>query len=168
MNEIIAICEKCGSENDPDNRFCSFCGSNIAYQKKILSSRIKISIRWVIFTIISVFIFEYIFASAAGQIFIFAAGENTFELETSFLVTSIGSLAGIFTGTLYSSYMSPGFSLKEPIIGASIEILISQIILLIMAGTFSYLFIVRIAVIMIIALAGAICGDKIQKRMYQH
>lgn len=164
MTDITLKCMKCSAEIDRESRYCSYCGSDLNFQKKINTKKIKISIRWVIFSIISIFIFEYIFATAAGQIFIFITGNSSIELETSILISSIGSLIGIYFGTLYSAYMSPGFSLKEPLAGALIEVLVSQLILLVMANTFSYLFIVRFAIIMTIAFAGAKTGDILQKK----
>jgi len=165
MNDKNFKCMKCDSVVNIDGRFCSYCGSDLLIQKKLSSKKLKISFRWIIFSIISIFIFEYIFATIAGQLFILITGNSTIEFETSIVVSSIGSLTGIYFGTLYSAYMSTGFSIKEPVIGASIEILTSQLILFLMAGTFSYLFIVRIIIIMTIAFAGAKTGDILRKKI---
>jgi len=166
MTEINLKCMKCGSIIEPETRYCSCCGFSIVFQKQLSLKKIQISIRWVIFSVISIFIFEYIFATVAGQLFVILSGSSTIEFETSILVSSSGSLAGIFSGTLYSAYMSPGLSIKEPLIGAFIEILTSQLILLVLSGTFSYLFIIRIIIIMTVSFAGAKTGDKLQKRNY--
>ncbi|HNX25268.1 MAG TPA: hypothetical protein PKG60_14575 [Spirochaetota bacterium] len=168
MNNNNMVCMKCRSQVDTESRFCSFCGSNLIFQKKISSTKLKISFRWIIFSVISIFIFEYIFATIAGQLFILISGNTSIELETSILVSSIGSLTGIYSGTLYSAYMSPGFSIKEPLIGASIEILVSQLILFVLAGTFSYFFIIRVIIIMTIAFAGAKSGDMLHKKIYRY
>ncbi len=157
-------CLKCSSPTDGQSRFCSCCGSDLAFQNKINSKKVKISIRWVIFSILSIFIFEYIFATVAGKIFMLASGNQAIEFETSILVSSIGSLIGIFFGTLYSAYMSPGISIKEPVIGALAEILTSQVILYFLSGEFSSLFIIRLVIISAIAFAGAKSGDWLQKK----
>lgn len=157
-------CLKCGSLFEEENRYCSFCGSDLTFQKKIFSKKIRVSLRWIIFTVISLFIFEYIFATIAGQLFVIFSGEAAIELQTSIIISSIGSLAGIYAGSLYSAYMAPGYSIKESIIGAAIEITISQFILFLMSGAFSYLILVRIIIIMIIAFAGAKTGDMLQRK----
>jgi hypothetical protein len=156
---------KCQSIIDSESRYCSSCGSSIIFQKKLSKKRIKICWRWVFFSIIAIIIFEYIFAAIAGQLYLFATGADFTELETGIVVSSAGSIAGIFFGSLYSSFMSPGITIKEPVIGASIEIILSQIILLIMAGTFTSLFFVRTAIIMSMAFGGAKTGEILQKKL---
>ncbi len=165
MNNSHLNCMKCNSELETGNRFCSNCGSSIRLQESLSRKKIKVSWRWVLFAVVSIFIFEYISAAIVSQLFVLVSGKTSLELETSILVSSIGSLAGIFLGTLYSAYMSHGISIKEPMIGAFIEILTSQLILLIISGTFTYLFIVRILIIMTIGTAGAKTGDMLQKRI---
>jgi predicted nucleic acid-binding Zn ribbon protein len=167
MTDTTSACIKCGHTNDFESRYCSFCGSSILLQKKQSSSKVKISIRWVIFAIISILVFEYIFAAIAGQLFTIFGGERSLDLGTSILITTTGSLGGIFFGALYSAYMSPGFSLKEPLIGAFIEIVFSQAVLSLMMESFSYMSFVRVAVIMLIAFAGAKTGDMLQKRKFR-
>ena len=164
MTDTNLVCMKCKVAIKNESRYCSNCGSSIVLQKKLYSKKIRISWRWVLFSVISIFIFEYIFATIAGQLFVQITGNTSLNFETSILISSIGSLTGIFFGTMYSAYMSPGFSLKEPLTGAAIEILASQMILFMMSGIFSYLFIIRIIIIMTIGFAGAKTGDWLQKK----
>lgn len=164
MNETKQLCMKCGSNIDTENRYCSTCGSSIRFQKKLSQKRIKISWRWVFFSLIAILVFEYIFATLAGQLYLFASGAEFMELDTGIIVSSIGSITGIFFGSLYSSYLSPGLTIKEPILGAAAEIVISQIILIVMAGSFTSLIIIRLAIIMSIAFGGAKTGEIIQKK----
>lgn len=168
MTDMPTVCLKCNSAIDEKSRFCSCCGADIALQKKIHSKKIKVSLRWILFSIISILIFEFIFATVAGKLFILITGSETIEFETSLLVSSIGSLTGIYFGAMYSAYMSPGLSIKEPVIGALIEIFMSQLILLVLAGEFSYLFIIRLLIITTIAFAGAKSGDWLQMRKLKH
>ncbi len=164
MNEIKLQCMKCGSDLEAETRYCSNCGSSIMFQKKLSKKRIKISLRWVIFSLIAILIFEYIFATIAGQLYIYISGAEFMELETGIVVSSIGSITGIFFGSLYSSYLSPGITIKEPVLGAAAEIVISQIILIVMAGSFTSLIIIRIAIIMSVAFGGAKAGEIFQKK----
>lgn len=164
MNENKLQCMKCDSEIEPECRYCSSCGSSISFQKKISNRKIKISWRWVLFSLISILVFEYIFATMAGQLYIFLTGAEYMELETGIIVSSIGSITGIFFGSLYSAYLSPGITIKEPVIGAALEIVISQIILIAAAGSFTSLIIIRIAIIMSIAFGGAKTGEFFQKK----
>ncbi len=167
MNEEILQCIKCGLEIDSESRYCSSCGSSIRLQKQLSGKKIKVCWRWVFFSFIAILIFEYIFATIAGQIYMFFTGAEFMEIETGIVVSSAGSITGIFAGALYSSYMSPGITIKEPMLGAAAEIILSQIILLVMAGAFTPLIIVRIAVIMTVAYCGAKTGEKIQKKLRQ-
>lgn len=167
MTETNVQCIKCGSPAGNEFSYCPGCGSSLNLQKKISGRKIKIVWKWVIFSLIAILIFEYIFASAAGQLYLLIKGTEFTELETGVVVSSLGSLLGIFCGAFYSSYMSPGFSIKEPMIGASVEIIISQIILLVIAGTFNFLVIVRIIVIMTVAFCGAKAGDVLQRRKFK-
>jgi len=164
MNEIKLKCMKCGSDLEAETRYCSNCGSSIRFQKKLSEKRIKISWRWVLFSLIAILVFEYIFATIAGQLYIYISGAEFMELETGIVVSSIGSITGIFFGSLYSSYLSPGITIKEPVLGAAAEILISQIILIVMAGSFTSLIIIRIAIIMSVAFGGAKTGEIFQKK----
>lgn len=167
MNEIQKQCMKCGSDIEPESRYCSRCGSSIRFQKKLSKKKIKISWKWVLFSLIAILVFEYIFATLAGQLYQFYTNSEFMELETGIIVSSIGSITGIFFGTLYSSYLSPGITIKEPITGAALEIIISQIILIVIAGSFTSLVIIRIVIIMSIAFAGAKTGELIQKKSFQ-
>jgi predicted nucleic acid-binding Zn ribbon protein len=164
MNEIKLKCMKCGSDIERESRYCSTCGSNMEFQNKISGKRIKVSWRWVFFSLIAILVFEYIFATIAGQLFLFFSGAEFIELETGIVVSSLGSITGIFFGSLYSSYLSPGITIKEPVIGAALEIVISQLILIVMAGSFTSLIIIRIAIIMSIAFGGAKTGEFFQKK----
>jgi predicted nucleic acid-binding Zn ribbon protein len=164
MNEIELKCMKCGSDIEPVSKYCSSCGSSIKLQKQLSLKRIKITWRWVFFSLIAILVFEYIFATIAGQLFLFFSGAEFIELETGIIVSSLGSITGIFFGSLYSSYLSPGITIKEPVIGAALEIVISQIILIVMAGSFTSLIIIRIAIIMSIAFGGAKTGEFFQKK----
>jgi len=165
MDKTYTTCMKCGSIVTDESRFCGNCGSSISLQEKLSRKKIKVSWRWVLYAIAAILIFEYIFANITSQLFILVSGKTSLELDTSVLVSSIGSLIGIYLGTLYSAYMSPGISIKEPLIGVFIEISISQLILLIASGTFSFLFIIRIIIIMTIGFAGAKTGDMLQKKI---
>ena len=92
-------------------------------------------------------------------------GAEFMEIETGIVVSSAGSITGIFLGTLYSSCMSPGITIKEPVLGAAAEIIVSQIILLYMAGIFTPLIFVRVIIIMTVAFGGAKTGEFIQKKL---
>jgi len=164
MNDKKYLCMKCNSIIESESRYCSECGSSIVFQKKLSMKKIKISWRWVFFSIIAILICEYIFASITGQLFLLLTDNQFMELETGIVVSSIGSIAGIFAGSLYSSYMSPGITIKEPVLGAAIEIIISQIILLLLAGIFTPMILIRITIIMTIAFAGIKTGQLIQKK----
>ena len=129
-----------------------------------MCKKIKIIWRWVFFSIIAILVFEYITATIAGQLYMFFTGAEFMELETGVVVSSLGSITGIFLGTLYSSYMSPGITIKEPLLGAAAEIIISQIILLFFAGIFTPLIFVRIVIIMTVAFGGAKTGEFFQKK----
>jgi predicted nucleic acid-binding Zn ribbon protein len=164
MNEMKLQCMKCGSDIEQESRYCSNCGSSINFQKQLSRKKIKVSWRWVFFSLIAILVFEYIFATITGQLFLLLSGAEFIELETGIIVSSLGSITGIFFGSLYSSYLSPGITIKEPVIGAALEIVISQIILIVIAGSFTSLIIVRIAIIMSIAYGGAKTGEILQKK----
>jgi len=164
MNEKNLQCMKCRSAFDNESRYCSNCGSSIRLQEQLHKKKIKITWRWVLFSIIAILVFEYIFATIAGQLYMFFTGAEFMELETGIVVSSLGSITGIFLGTLYSAYMSPGITIKEPLLGATAEIIISQIILLFFAGIFTPLIFVRIVIIMSVAFGGAKTGEFFQKK----
>ncbi len=167
MTDTNLQCMRCGSSSDNKSRYCCRCGANLNFQRKISVRKVKIIWRWVLFSLIAIMIFDYIFASAAGQLYLLVKGTEFTALETGVVVSSLGSLTGIFCGTLFSSYMSPGISIKEPMLGAAVEIIISQVILLFIAGAFSALIIVRITIITAIAFCGAKAGEMFQKRNYK-
>jgi len=163
--EIKPLCMKCNSEIDEESRYCSRCGSSILFQKKISARKIKISWKWVIFSFIAIIIFEYISATIAGQLYLLVSGAEFMELETGILVSSAGSVFGIFAGSLYASYISPGITVKEPVLGAAFEIIISQIILGIIGGGFTPLILVRLIILTSFAFGGAKAGEIIQKKL---
>ncbi len=165
MTDINLKCMKCGSSVDNKSRYCSGCGSNMAFQKKLSKKRFKISWRWVLFSLITIFIFEYIFAGIAGQIYLFFSGAEFIEIETSIAVSSVGTKIGIFLGSLYSFWISPGITIKEPVLGAAAEIIISQSLLLIVAGIFTPMVLIGISINMIVAFAGVKTGEIIQKKL---
>ncbi len=165
MTESKVICMKCGSSNEMQGRYCSSCGSSLVFQNKLSKKRFRITWRWVFFSFIAIFIFEYIFATIASQMFLMFTGAEFMPVETGIVVSSAGSIAGIFLGSLYSSYMSPGITIKEPVFGAAAEIIISQAILMVLAGTFTPIILLGTAIRMAIALGGAKTGELIQKKL---
>lgn len=156
---------KCGSDINEKNRYCGFCGSSINFQLIIKKSRFHISWRWIFISVIAIFFFELISASVAGQVFVFFSSSGTADFETSIMVSSIGSLAGIFLGSLYLAYISPCITLKEPLMGISLEILISQILLIYLAGAFTFMFFTRTAFTLLIAFTGAGAGNFLQRKI---
>ncbi len=156
---------KCGKELNRENRYCSNCGSNIKFQAKLTRSRFRLSIKWIFLAALLIFFFEIVFATIAGQIFIFINSGGAADFETNILISSIGSLVGIFTGSIYLAYMSPCITLKEPLLGISLEILTSQFMLIYLAGTFNFMFFIRTAFTLLIAFAGANAGWYIQRRI---
>jgi len=165
MNEKITQCMKCGTELNPGNRYCGFCGSNINFQIRVSRNRFNISLKWILISALSIFCFEIIFATITGQIFIFLNGGTASDFETNIMVSSIGSLVGIFLGSFYLAYISPCITLKEPLTGISLEIIISQLLLIYLAGTFNFMFFTRTAFTLIIAFTGAIAGHSLQRRI---
>lgn len=158
-------CIKCGATTTAETRgnFCPACGMKRSVQEKLVRSRFRILWGWVIYSALSILCCEYIFASITAQCYFMIIGTDSMTMEKNIFISSIGSLAGIFLGSLHAEYFSKAVSIKESMSGALLEITASQIALIIFAGSFNLLVFVRIALISVVAFTGVKAGEKLKK-----
>ncbi len=167
------LCPDCGKEIDYDSIYCSFCGRKIDGSSspeggKADSTRPPLNRKWIFISALIIVISEFLFAFIAGIIYTAFISSGNMTAETLVIVASIGSIAGIFSGSILAAYKSPGRTIKEPAIGAAIIILISKISDIIITGNFSLSGLAGMAAAYVIALAGAFLGEKIQERKQPH
>jgi hypothetical protein len=98
-------------------------------------------------------------------IIIFASGGGNLENNAAALpYLGVGAFLGIFLGSIFSAYRSPGVTIKEPAIGAVIVILIINLISALFTGKMEGFNIFGFAILYLVALGGAKLGEMIQEK----
>ncbi len=162
------LCQKCGRESASDSVFCTSCGARIesapaaataAEQppaktidwKWVAKSALIIGAAWFICIIIAIIIY------ASG-------GGNLEDNAAALPYLGVGAFIGIFLGSMFSAYRSPGVTLKEPAIGAVIVILLINLISALFTGKMEGFNIFGFAILYLVGLGGAKLGEVIQEK----
>jgi len=158
-------CRKCSKQSTEDALFCQHCGHK--FEEKETSAPINgaLNHKRVLYTIIIVFMAEILFSFIAGLGWYIYYPDAMEDIPKLVIVSSIGSLSGVFFGSLFAAYRFSEKSMKEVTIGALACVAISKIIDLFVTGGFSIEILTGLLVSSVIALAGIIAGHFIKKRI---
>ena len=158
-------CKKCRKQSAEDAIFCQHCGYKFEAEKNLSVSDGIINHRHVIYTLIIVFMAEMIFSFIAGLGWYIYYPDAMEDIPKLVIVSSIGSLSGVFFGSLFAAYRFAERSRKEVTAGALACVVISKIIDFFVTGSFSIEIITGLLVSSAIAFAGILAGQFIKKRI---
>lgn len=149
-------CPNCDNVNSIDNNYCGQCGTDLKNNDEVKIKKKKIDYLWILNSSGLVFLFEFLCTITLSLILAFIPQLTN---ETArFLLPVIASIAGTFTGAFFATFYFKKMSLIEPMIGATIIIIISRGFLMsldILLGT---------VIAIVIALIGSFIALMLKKR----
>jgi len=165
MQDKIHNCKKCSKQSTEDALFCQHCGHKFEEKENSAPINGALNHKRVLYTIIIVFMAEMIFSFIAGLGWYIYYPEAMEDIPKLVIVASIGSLSGVFFGSLFAAYRFAERSMKEVTAGALACVVISKIIDIFVTGGFSIDILIGLLVSSVIAFAGIMAGQFIKKRI---
>ena len=158
-------CKKCKKQSPEDALFCQHCGYK--FEDKGNSAHLSgtLNHKWILYTLIIVFMAEILFSFIAGLGWYIYYPNAMEDIPKLVIVSSIGSLSGIFFGSLFAAYRFSEISIKEVTAGALACVVISKTIDIFVTGSFSIDLLTGLLVSSVTAFAGITAGHFIKKRI---
>ena len=157
-------CQKCGAENDDNNRFCTSCGEKLDLISDTApkkgdpdASTVEdkgLRWKWVFISIMLILITQFALGFSAGIVF-YLMKLSANQPVIIGLITAIS----FFLGSMWAAYKSPGLTIKEPAIGSAIWVVLTNLFTRNFSGV-----LLGWVIPYLLALGGAKCGENLQKR----
>jgi len=158
-------CKKCKKQSAQDALFCQHCGYKFEVRKDGTASDGIINHKYVIYTLVIVFMAEMIFSFIAGLGWYIFYPDAMEDIPKLVIVASIGSLSGVFFGSLFAAYRFAERSIKEVTAGALACVVISKTIDIFVTGSFSIDILTGLLVSSVIAFAGILAGHFLKRKI---
>lgn len=130
-----------------------------------MTDNIQIISKKILYTIVILFFAEMIFSFIAGLGWYIYNPDAMEDIPKLVTVSSAGSIAGIFFGSLFASFRFAKESIREVSAGAVAAVFISKIIDIFVTGTLSFHVFSGLFISCIIAFAGIMAGQLIIKSL---
>lgn len=165
MPDTKHYCKKCSKLSPEDALFCQHCGYKFKVKENSAPVSETLNHKWILYTIIIVFMAEILFSFIAGLGWYIYYPDAMEDIPKLVIVSSTGSLSGVFFGSLFAAYRFSEISIKEVTAGALACVVISKTIDIFVTGSFSIEILAGLLVSSVIAFAGVLAGHFIKRKI---